>query len=420
MPSSIPLDIGVIGCGTAGGAIALFLARAGHRVSVYERVPEPGPVGSGILIQPTGLAVLARLGLDGDILARGSRVERLHCVTRSGRKVIDIAYAALAPSLFGCGLHRGVLFDALFRAVKRERIALHLGVAVEDLAAAPGGGRYVVDADGKRHGPHELIVVADGARSHLRDDTTFKKRVAEYRWGALWYIGPDDERRFDGRLHQVVHTTRRLLGFLPTGVGPGENARRPLVSLFWSIRRDRHDEWKRDGLDAWKREVLSLAPEADAFLARIERPEQLQFTTYLDVRMPRWSTDDVVYLGDAAHAMSPQLGQGANLALFDAMVLADCLLAHDSVAAALGDYTRQRRRHLGYYALATRWLTPFFQSDYLPLGVLRDALMGPISRLPFIGREMVRSMAGMKLGLLRGSLALPAPAPALPPASTMD
>ena len=57
------LDVGVIGGGTAGSAAAIFLARAGHRVTVYERVEKPTAVGAGITIQPTGLHVLCRLGV---------------------------------------------------------------------------------------------------------------------------------------------------------------------------------------------------------------------------------------------------------------------------------------------------------------------------------------------------------------------
>jgi 2-polyprenyl-6-methoxyphenol hydroxylase-like FAD-dependent oxidoreductase len=67
------------------------------------------------------------------------------------------------------------------------------------------------------------------------------------------------------------------------------------------------------------------------------------FTRYHDVSMYPWNTDRVVYLGDAAHAMSPQLGQGANLALWDAMVLADALAAHETLpAGALAAYSHAR------------------------------------------------------------------------------
>jgi 2-polyprenyl-6-methoxyphenol hydroxylase-like FAD-dependent oxidoreductase len=403
--ASRPLDIGIIGCGTAGSAAALFFARAGHRVTVYERVASPGPVGAGIVLQPTGLAVLARLGLARAVLARGARIQRLICETPRHFRVVDLPYAVLLPGLHGLGVHRGLLFEQLYGALRRESIELRLGVAMEDLAPAPGGGRYVVSAGGVRHGPHELLVVADGARSRFRDDAVLRKRVATYRWGALWFVGVDPEGRHAGRLHQVVRGCRRMLGLLPTGLGPGVGDGPELVTLFWSIRGDRVEELRRAGLDAWKREVLAVDPNAAPVLDQVRELEEVTFTAYQDVRMERWSTQDVVYLGDAAHAMSPQLGQGANLALWDAQVLAECLATHPgSVSTALDTYSRLRRRHLAFYQLCTRLLTPLFQSDSGLLGLLRDVLMGLSWRLPWMRREMVRTMAGVKLGVLAGGL----------------
>ncbi|HZV38806.1 MAG TPA: NAD(P)-binding protein, partial [Pseudoxanthomonas sp.] len=58
-----PLDIAIVGYGTGGQAAALLLQRDGHRVRVFERVPDPGPVGAGFLLQPTGLQALWRMGL---------------------------------------------------------------------------------------------------------------------------------------------------------------------------------------------------------------------------------------------------------------------------------------------------------------------------------------------------------------------
>src|SRR6185436_18260668 len=127
-------------------------------------------------------------------------------------------------------------------------------------------------------------------------------------------------------------------------------------------------------------------------------------TQYKDVAMKRWHEDDVVFLGDAAHATSPQLGQGANLALWDALVLADCLAAAPAVRDGLIAYTAARRRHLGYYQFATRRLTPFFQGDSRFLGWIRDVFF-PTSRwLGFLRRKMVRTMAGLERGIVRRSI----------------
>jgi 2-polyprenyl-6-methoxyphenol hydroxylase-like FAD-dependent oxidoreductase len=135
------------------------------------------------------------------------------------------------------------------------------------------------------------------------------------------------------------------------------------------------------------------------------------FAPYRDTVMARWHDDGAVFVGDAAHATSPQLGQGANLALWDAMVLADVLAAAPTVAAGLAAYTRERRRHLAYYQWATRALTPFFQGDSRVLGWLRDRLFPMSTWLGPLRRRMVRTMAGLDRGVVRAPIALPAPRP---------
>lgn len=398
----------MIGAGTAGAAAALFLARAGHEVVVYERVPEPGPVGAGILLQPTGQRVLHRLGLLEPIRDAGARVAGLTCLTPRGRPVVDIQYRSLAPDLAGLGLHRGVLFETLFQAAQREPgVTIHCGVEIEDLAAA-GARNFMIEKGSRvQHGPFDLVVVADGARSQLRDDTDLRKSVHSYPWGALWWIGEDREGAFSDTLFQIADGTRVLLGFLPSGRGPGSAAGPPLVSLFWSARCDRFQECLGEGFQPWKETVVRYAPRSAGFLSRLEAPEALIFSAYLEVRMRRWNTDNVVYLGDAAHAMSPQLGQGCNLALMDAEQLARGLAAGETLAEGLLAYSAARRRHLRFYQFASRLLTLLFQSDYALLGPIRDLGMGLSNRVPFFNRRMVLVMTGMAQGFVGAPLPLP-------------
>jgi 2-polyprenyl-6-methoxyphenol hydroxylase-like FAD-dependent oxidoreductase len=405
-----PIDIGIIGCGTAGSAAALFLSRAGHRVTIYERVAEPGPVGAGVMLQPTGKAVLRLLGLEDAVVARCTPITRLVCRTARGRTIFDLHYADIPGNHVGHGLHRGVLFEHLFRAVQAADVTLRLGVAIEDLAdAGQGQGAYFVTPEGKRLGPHTLCVVADGAKSHLRDDTSIRKKIRAYPWGALWFVADDPQGQFRGELAQVVRGTRRMMGLLPTGFGPG-NGPTDKVSLFYSLPVAQVDAWRAAGLDAWKREVSSLEPRTQSVLDQIHSVDDVLFAQYHDVSMYPWNDDRVVYLGDAAHAMSPQLGQGANLALWDAMVLADAVAMHEHLPEALDAYSRMRRSHLGYYQFVTRWLTPFFQSHATPLGWVRDIGFPIAVRMPFARRWMVKSMCGLAQGFGLGEpLALPAP-----------
>jgi 2-polyprenyl-6-methoxyphenol hydroxylase-like FAD-dependent oxidoreductase len=406
------LDIGIIGCGFAGGAAAAFLARAGHRVTVYERVPEPSAVGAGILLQPTGLAVLEELGLSHDMLARGARVTELFTRTSAGSTLFRLEYERLARGLFGLGVHRGALFDLLVLALRDAGARLAPGSDVHALDTTETRAR-VLGADGKSLGDHELVVVADGARSRLRAGSGIPHRVRPYRWGALWFVGEDREQRFAGTLSQVCDGTGRLLGFLPTGFGPGSGSV-PLVSLFWSIRTDRMDDFRKTDLASFKQAVLRYEPRADALLAQIESPEQLLGANYFDVVMRRFHEGRVVTIGDAAHATSPQLGQGTNLALLDAAVLARAVEDEPELERALSRFSRERRAHVRFYGLASRWLTPFFQSGHRWLAPIRDAWFPVLSRFPPLEREMLATLAGVKRGVLRRSLPLASRDPLLP------
>lgn len=393
------MNIAIIGGGTAGAAAALFLARDGHQVELHERVPEPAPVGAGILLQPTGLAVLRSLGLAETVLSKGAPVYQLYGTSHTGRVVLNLDYTHWLEGACGIGLHRGVLFDALWRALKSTGITVHRGSDI---------GAVTEEADGVRLrrgeetlGPYDAVIVADGTRSALRPTLGIRHRAKSYPWGALWAILPDPQEEYRGCLRQWYRRAGQMLGVMPTGSGPDSHI--PVVSLFWSLRADRLAAWQSAGLAAWKRDVADLAPEVRGLLARIGRPEQLTWASYSDVVMRRWHHGRVVVIGDCAHAMSPQLGQGANLALIDAQVLADCLRAQaDDVPRALASYTRARRSHLRFYQRMSRWLTPVYQSDAWLRPLLRDLFSAPAATLPPLRRQMLDTLVGVKAGLIAG------------------
>jgi 2-polyprenyl-6-methoxyphenol hydroxylase-like FAD-dependent oxidoreductase len=333
-------------------------------------------------------------------------------VNAAHKTVLDLQYARVGDGVFGLGLHRGVLFNALHSSVVERKVQLRFGVEVRGLREERPGSVFVVDAEGRTFGPHQLVVVADGAGSLIRSAVNPPHRIRRYPWGALWFVGRDTAGTFSSRLHQVVDGTSRLLGFLPTGLGPDAASSDPLVSLFWSIRHDQVDRWREHGFGGWKEAILRYEPRAWSLLQQIESPAAVLHSAYHDVTMLRCNTGSVLFIGDAAHAMSPQLGQGCNLGLFDAMVLGDLIgeLGGKSdparVQGTLARFDSRRKAHIRFYQLATRWLTPFFQSDLHWLGPLRDALMGVMSRLPVMEEAMLLSMVGVKRGVLRRSMPL--------------
>ena len=117
------MRVGIVGCGVAGQAAAAFLSEAGHDVTIYERFAEPRPLGAGLLLQPTGLAVLRELGLEEQAQALGAKVVGLEAKTHRGRSVLDLSYADLHPAAHGLGIRRSVLFDLLHGRLKRSPAA---------------------------------------------------------------------------------------------------------------------------------------------------------------------------------------------------------------------------------------------------------------------------------------------------------
>lgn len=378
--------VAIVGSGTAGPAAGIFLARAGHQVTLFERAPKEDAVGAGFLLQPTGLAVLKELGLAERVLGVTQKIGGLYCETASGRVLLDLKYEELEEGLFGLGTHRSSLLSILLESFADSGGELRWGEMIEEMFLKEGR-RFLKDDAGGVEGPFDLVLLCDGARSRLREQTDIETRVDQYPWGALWFIGKRTPEFAPDLLWQRVGTTRELCGFLPTGT------EQDYLSLFWSVRLDE----PLPDLDQWKEQLLKLVPEAEVFLKQVESIDQLQRASYHDVRMKRWHDEGVAILGDAAHALSPQLGQGINLALCDASVLAGCLDEFE-LSEALTTYTRRRRKHVGFYQFATRWTTPFFQSDHRMLGRLRD-LSFPIGmKIPYLRRQMIATMSGLKTG----------------------
>ena len=396
----IPLRIAIVGYGSAGQAAAVQLGEDGHAVTVFERVPRPGPVGAGFLLQPSGLQVLWKMGLLEPVLRHGARVERLFGDTPCGRAVMDMRYAGLDRRLYGVGLQRGALFSILDAAWRGRGHGLRAGCEIVAVDHAHG---LLRDAEGETHGPFDLVVVADGAALRLRAQVAPPRVDAPYPWGALWCLLPAGDWAFARELRQRYLAARRMVGLLPVGGCPGDATRR--LSFFWSLRTDDFADWESRGLPAWRDELHRLWPQAESVFAGITDAGQLARARYRDTIMPSWHRGRTVLVGDAAHAMSPQLGQGVNMALMDAQALAEALRGPVPLAQALASYQRRRRAHVWVYQLWSRWLTPLFQSDRDLVARIRDASFLPLGRMPGGRGQMLRVLTGTRRGLF-GTLGL--------------
>lgn len=383
-----PLDIAIAGCGPCGLAAALLLERQGHRVTLFERFAEPQPIGSGLMIQPTGLAVLAQLGLADAVLALGARVDRLHG-TAGGRTVLDVPYAALGKSeRFGIGIHRAALFALLWQAVQTRPIALRAGTAVSG-TALEGDRRHRLLDGGSRSEGFDLVVDTLGTWSPL-----VEQPHRPLGFGALWttLAWPELGPFADNVLTQRYERASKMVGVLPTGTGLGSQRQ---LAFFWSLHGDRFASWQQGGLGPWKQEVERLWPETTILLDQIVDPAQLTFARYAHRTLRVPALERLIHLGDAWHCASPQLGQGANMALLDAWALAAALERSGSVEEALAGAIRMRQRHVRLYQALTWFLTPVYQSDSTLIPLFRDRLVAPLSRIPALTRLQANLVSGL-------------------------
>ncbi|GAB2505932.1 FAD-dependent oxidoreductase [Lysobacter humi (ex Lee et al. 2017)] len=391
--------IAIVGYGTGGQAAAVLLSRDGHHVEVFERTPVLGPVGAGFLLQPVGQLVLWELGLLDAALAHGAPIARLYGETAAGRPVMDMRYAELDARLYGLGLQRGALF-ALLDAAWTESRRLHCGVRIVSVDSERGVLR---DDAGREHGAFDLVVIADGSASQLRAQVAPASLDRPYPWGAQWCLVPAGDWPAHDVLEQRYVRARRMAGMLPVGTRPDDPV--PRLSFFWSMQVDAFDAPMTP--NEWRDDVAAVWPQALARLAGIDAPAGLARARYRDAVHLRWHGGRAVLLGDAAHAMSPQLGQGVNMALLDARALRDALRMHGDLPAALAAYEHERRAHVGIYHWWSRWLTPLFQSTRDAGAWLRDATFHPLSRLPGGRGQMLRVLTGTRRGWL-GTYPLPA------------
>jgi 2-polyprenyl-6-methoxyphenol hydroxylase-like FAD-dependent oxidoreductase len=203
-------------------------------------------------------------------------------------------------------------------------------------------------------------------------------------------------------LTQRYVAARVMIGYLPLGRIEADGA--PLAAFFWSLKTAEHASW-RERFAPWREEAAALWPEMRPVVEGFAGPGNLTLASYAHFTARRVGRLNLALAVDAAHATSPQLGQGANQGLIDAVVLADALARAPDIATALQSYAAVRRPHVRFNQRASALLTPFFQSDSRIFAMLRDLAFHRLCVVPYLRREMVRTLSGIKTGLFSATTA---------------
>ena len=411
MIQSKNLNFAIIGAGTAGLATAILLAQQDIHVTLFEKAKKLEPVGAGLLLQPSGLAVFEHLGVLDEALKLGAVVTGLEGQLPSGFKLVDSHYAQAHPDFYGLGIHRATLCHVLEQKCREypELITWQMNADIQRLEESTNEIRVYGTVNGEAFDQaFDCVIIANGARSELRPKSWVKVDQA-YPWGAKWTIVPEC-LDFDTQiLHQFYDKSKIMMGILPTGAVPTAPEQR-LSSVFWSLPTDQlgnflqnnqsRSDWLKQVAQRWK-------PAADWLEQVIANPEDKQqwlSANYRDVVMSKFGEGRIGVIGDAAHAMSPQLGQGANMALLDAWAIGQAVQnARENEALDYAKlwqtYHQHRQSSTAFYQFLSRLLTPLYQSEHWWAGGFRDLTFSWMYRIPYFRKEMAITVSGLKSGM---------------------
>lgn len=337
------LDILVIGGGIGGLSAAIALLRKGHRVTVIERDPEWSVYGVGIIQQSNVVRAMDQLGVLEAFLDAACGFDAVEIYLPDGTRVARIPTPRLVegrPSNVGIG--RRALQKVLGDSVRALGAEIRLGVTVE-LLDQDETGVFVRFSDGS-DGRYDVVVGADGVYSQTRRMVLPQAESPEFTGQSVWRYNFPRAEGLD-----ALHVYNG-----PTGVGLVPMSADTMY-IYATTPEPDNPRYPVDGLAAAMRARLSGAAPAIRELAEHITDDEGVVYRPLEGMMVHgpWHAGRVVLLGDAIHATTPHLGQGAGMAIEDALVLAEELSAHTAPEEAFAAYRARRYERCRYIVEAS-------------------------------------------------------------------
>ena len=355
----------IVGGGIGGLATAAGLARKGWEVAVYEQAPEFGEVGAAIAVWANGLAALDALDLGDAVRAAGARPGRGGFRTRSGRW---LTRGAEDDELVM--IHRADLLAILRSAVPAG--SLLAGRRIETVPVEDG----TPVVDGK---PVDLLVGADGLRSRVRalfwPDAPAPRYSGYTAWRAM--VPHDGIPRFDG---SETWGDGLIFGAFTMG---------DRIYCYAAARAPEHAT-SADELADLRRRFAGFADPIPAILAGADPAAVLRHDLYYQPDLPSFVAGRAVLVGDAAHAMTANLGQGGCQALEDAATL----VAYADRPDGLASYDAERRPRAQTIVRRSRQVGGLAHLRFPPAAALRNLLVAATP--PRVARKQLQAIAGWR------------------------
>ncbi|MFD7618240.1 FAD-dependent monooxygenase [Streptomyces sp. NPDC059802] len=329
-----PLRVLIHGGGIGGLTLATALARRGHTVEVAELRDELDALGVGIIQPSNALHVMREIGALDDCLEAGFEWEILTIADPAGNTLAEIPQPRMGDAPSNNGIPRPALARVLNSAAVGAGAKIRFGTTITELTD-DGSGVDVTLSDGSS-GRWDLVVGFDGIGSPLRTRLYGDRYTPEYTGFANWRVTVPRQPRVRG---VVMGTAGKEAKALLTPI----TEELMYLGAVFAESEDFRPDPERAHEQLTERLAMFSGPVAEA-LATVTDPASVVYSRISQVTVEEpWHVGRVVLAGDAAHASTPHIAQGAAMAVEDALVLAESLDAEAEVAAALDAWEARRR-----------------------------------------------------------------------------
>lgn len=340
--SHVEEKIIIVGGGIGGLATAIALRQRGCEVAVFEQAQELREIGAGLSVWPNATLVLSQFGLLPEVLNHSEVLERLQLRTWKGELLSDIKTVADFKTPSVC-IHRADLLSILAEQIPQR--CVHLGERFETFEER--GEVVIASFSGGRKVEGRALIGADGLNSTVRARILGpSKPIYRGYWACRGIADFSLPKQYS---HTAIETwgSGQRFGIEPMGRG----------RVFWYATANA-PEGQLGDQSGWKdelREKFRLWPSPIPEVIEATKREAILKHEIVDRQPVRpWGEGRVTLLGDAAHPTTPNLGQGACMAIEDALVLAQCLMRKGEIEARLRKYESLRFKRTEYITRESR------------------------------------------------------------------
>ena len=325
----------IVGGGIGGLTLANALQQRGIDFDVVEKADEFLPVGAGISLALNAMTVFKNLGLAKAITRRSTSLPQASICDQSTNELRTLDFGELTGQVSADikAIRRSDLQSILLETINPKRF--RMGEEVDQIVER--GSEVRVTFSNSDEANYNVVIGADGVHSKTRS-LVFGGTSRPTRVGVDVWLFTLKSFPHENRFRESVGDGRRV-GIVPLTNGD---------AFIFLTRNSRHPvDWGSDHL-AVQKDFAQFGGLCSEALSRLDEVDHLVRREFLEVRLPKWTRGRIALMGDAAHAMTPNMGQGAAMAIEDAHVIANLMDTDDDWKETMTRYERSRRRRVDW------------------------------------------------------------------------